>query len=210
MTGNLDTHAAPLVVGIGGSTRAGSSSELVLRAVLDAAERRGARTDLFAADRMPVRPYDPARVDDAAAPALLDALRRADAVVFASPGYHGQLSGLVKNALDYTEEMRDDERPYLDGRVVACLAVAFGWQAAVNTLTALRQVAHALRAWPTPLGIAVNTAEPGVLREGRLVDERLLANVEVVTGQLLAGPALHPISQSPTSEGRRLATGARR
>ena len=52
-----------------------------------------------------------------------------------SPGYHGAVSGLVKNALDYVEDLRDEPRPYLDGRAVGCVAIALGWQAAVTTLT---------------------------------------------------------------------------
>jgi FMN reductase len=42
-------------------------------------------------------------------------VRGADALVFGSPGYHGTLSGLVKNALDYLEELGRDARPYVDG-----------------------------------------------------------------------------------------------
>jgi len=69
------------------------------------------------------------------------------------------VSGLVKNALDYIEDLRDDSRPYLDGRAVGCVATASGWQSAVTTLTALRSIVHALRGWPTPLGVAVNSAD---------------------------------------------------
>ncbi|GLJ00677.1 hypothetical protein [Sphingobium sp. BS19] len=39
--------AAPFIVGIGGTTRAGSSTERALRSALDAAAARGARTYLF-------------------------------------------------------------------------------------------------------------------------------------------------------------------
>ena len=45
-------------------------------------------------------------------------------VVIASPGYHGTVSGLVKNSLDYLEVLREDDRPYLDGRAVGVIAVA--------------------------------------------------------------------------------------
>ena len=41
------------------------------------------------------------------------------------------------------------------------IATAAGWQAAVSTLQALRTITHALRGWPTPMGLAINTAEPG-------------------------------------------------
>ena len=72
-------------------------------------------------------------------------------IIVASPAYHGGVSGLVKNALDYVEDLRDAKRPYLDGRAVGCIACAGGWQAAVATLTGLRSISHALRGWPTPL-----------------------------------------------------------
>jgi FMN reductase len=90
-----------------------------------------------------------------AASALVSALRSADGVLVASPGYHGGISGMIKNALDYAEDLAKDDRAYL---AVGCIAVAYGWQATVSTLHQLRQVAHALRAWPTPLGGSVNAA----------------------------------------------------
>ena len=41
------------------------------------------------------------------------------------------------------------------------IATAAGWQAAVSTLQALRTITHSLRGWPTPMGLAINTAETG-------------------------------------------------
>jgi FMN reductase len=95
--------------------------------------------------------YDPSKeITSPLARRLVSELAAADGVVLASPAYHGSISGLVKNALDHVEELRNDERPYLSGRAVGCLAVAQGWQGAVSTLAALRDVTHALRGWPTP------------------------------------------------------------
>src|SRR6185312_15683816 len=51
---------------------------------------------------------------------LVSALREADAVVVGSPGYHGAVSGLVKNALDYIEDLREDPRVYLDNTPWGC------------------------------------------------------------------------------------------
>ena len=94
-----------------------------------------------------------------AARRLVDELARSDGVIMSSPGYHGGLSGLIKNALDYAEDLRNAELPYLEGRAVGCIACASGWQATTTTLIALRSVVHALRGWPTPLGVAINSAE---------------------------------------------------
>jgi FMN reductase len=90
---------------------------------------------------------------------LVDELARCDGLIISSPGYHGGLSGLIKNALDYAEDLRDAELPYLEGRAVGCVVSAAGWQATTTTLISLRSVVHALRGWPTPLGVAINSTE---------------------------------------------------
>lgn len=176
----------PLVVGLGGTLRPGSSTERLLRECLAAVERRGGRTRAFCGPAIDLPMYNPlvsGRSREAAG--LVAAIRDADAVVVASPGYHGGVSGLVKNALDYIEDLRDEPRAYLDGRPFGCIAGANGWQAAVATLTQLRSVGHALRAWPTPLGIAVNTAEPVWDSSGEPAGD-LAARVESLAAQLLA------------------------
>ena len=148
------------VVGIGGSMREGSQSERALSVVLRSARLAGAETVAITGMELVLPFYDPAVLDrSGAAHRLVDVLREADGVVLVSPGYHGTVSGLVKNALDYVEDLRADTRPYLDGRAVGCVAMALGWQAAVTTLTALRSIVHALRGWPTPLGAALNSTE---------------------------------------------------
>jgi len=51
---------------------------------------------------------------------------------------------------------------------------------------ALRGVVHAMRGWPTPLGITVNTAEQKPFdAEGRLADEGLRAQVAAQAGQVM-------------------------
>lgn len=168
----------PLIVGLGGTLRPGSSTETALRGALEHAAALGAETRLFdgAALDLPTYPaYAPDR--SGGARALVEALRAADGVLIASPGYHGSVSGHVKNALDYAEDLADDARPYLSGRAVGCIATAAGWQAAVTTLAALRGIVHALRGWPAPLGVAVNTSEPGLDAHARAQLEATAAQV---------------------------------
>jgi FMN reductase len=150
-----------LVVGIGGTVRPNSTTERALDAALTAAQGMGADVVRFCgAELMELAIYSPTEhARCTAAEQLVETLRRADGVIIASPGYHASVSGLVKNALDYLEDLRDDERPYLTGRPVGCIATGAGWQATVTTLMALRTIVHALRGWPTPLGAALNTAD---------------------------------------------------
>jgi FMN reductase len=177
------------VVGIGGTFRAGSSSELLVRAVLDACARCGARTTMFGGAELSALPHfnpeNPQR--NATEQALVAAVREADALVIGSPGYHGGVSGLVKNAIDLLEDLRTDPRPYFDGRPVALVVSAAGWQAGGVTLGALRGIVHAMRGWPTPIGIAINSAEQHPFGpDGSLVDPGLTALVDAQARQMMA------------------------
>ena len=152
MTVSTTTGGAPLVVGLGGTLRSNSSTERALRYCLESVERQGGRGKLFCGEDLDLPMYAPHQLERTPkALELVGALRDADAVVVGSPGYHGAISGLVKNALDYIEDLREDPRVYLDNTPWGCISCAYGWQAAVGTLGQLRSVGHALRAWPTPL-----------------------------------------------------------
>lgn len=148
----------PHLLGIGGTTRAGSTSERALRIAVDAAERAGAEIDVLTAADLELPTYAPERGHLAAgAERLLELVAACDGLIVATPGFHGGPSGLIKNALDYIEELRTDARPYLDGRAVGCIVCASGWQATATTLVAMRSTVHALRGWPTPLGVTINS-----------------------------------------------------
>jgi FMN reductase len=116
---------------------------------------------------------------------LVDELRRSDAVVLGSSAYHGSIPGLLKNAIDYAQDMMNDDRPYLSGRPVACIATGAGWQGVVTTLEHLRTVVHALRGWPTPLGIAINTLQPAFGPTGEPIDSKLGIQLCTMTDELL-------------------------
>lgn len=169
----------PHIVALGGTLRPQSGTGRLLAAALAHAEARGATTTLLTGPDIAFPHYEPEHGEThAGIGRFVEELRRADAVIIGSPGYHGTLSGLVKTALDYAELLSGDERPYLDGKPVGLIATAAGWQAAVSTLQALRTITHALRGWPTPLGLAINTSEPGdpVARCGAAID-RMMAQI---------------------------------
>jgi FMN reductase len=175
-----------LVVGLGGTTRGGSSTEKALRVSLAAAEAAGAQTMMFGADDLDLPMYAPEHTErPERAVRLIGMLRKSHGVIVASPGYHGTLSGLVKNALDYIEDMRNDDPPYLDGRAVGTIACAYGWPATIHTLAALRSVAHALRGWPTPMGAGINSADDVFAGDGRVLDGKSRLQLELVGQQVV-------------------------
>jgi FMN reductase len=179
------TETAPLIVGLGGTGSATGSTERILRYVLNAAENVGAETLFFdgKALDMPMYSYGGERTEQAVA--LISALRRADGIIIASPGYHGTVSGLIKNALDYVEDMAKDERVYFEGRAVGLIAVAAGWQATGSTLATLRSITHALRGWPTPMAVAINSAKPVFDDAGALIDAGIGSQLNILAGQVV-------------------------
>lgn len=145
----------PSIVVLSGSLRAGSTCDRVAQWCARQGEAFGAATRCFPGAALQFPFYRPGlSASDPAIADFLDALAGADGVVLVSPAYHGTVSGLLKNALDYVNDLAGP-RPFLDGRAVGCVAVGAGVQGAVSTLATLRTVAHALRAWPTPLGVVV-------------------------------------------------------
>lgn len=167
----------PHIVGLGGTTRIGSSSEAALRYTMGQIAEMGASTELIAGPLIDLPMYDPADAHRSpSARRLVQSLRRADGVVIATPSYHGALSGVIKNALDYAEDLREDTRPYFDGRAVGILITAHGTQALGTTLVGVRAIVHALRGWPTPFAAALNS-------QSRPFENGLPANEEVA-GQL--------------------------
>jgi FMN reductase len=177
---------SPYIVAVGGTLRPGSTTEKAMQHVLNAADRAGARTRLISGPALQLPMYEPdnpERTD--AARDLVAQLAQADGIILGSPGYHGSISGLVKNALDYAEDLRGDRRPYFSGRAVGCIATGGGWPGAVNTLGALRDIVHALRGWPTPLGAAINSSERVFDDEGQCVVPRVSQMLDLIAAEVL-------------------------
>ncbi len=176
----------PFIVGLGGTTRPGSTSERALQVALDHAAAQGCETLLLGGAQLPADIFDPTRSERSdAARRLVEALRRADGLLIATPAYHGGISGLVKNALDFTEDLRGDDRVYLAGRAVGCIVCADGAQAMGSTLAALRSIVHALRGWPTPFGATLNASARPFGAPGQEADPAALQACALVADEVV-------------------------
>jgi len=182
----MSKASKPLILGVGGTTRAGSTSEQALRLALAAAERMGAETQLFSGAALNFPVYEPGNpTRSMAAIAFVGSLRRADGIIVATPSYHGSISGFVKNALDYVEDMRDDPNPYFDGRSVGCIVCADGAQSLGSTLATLRSIVHALRGWPTPFAAAINARPNPFKANGRSAPIEVTRSLDLVAQQVV-------------------------
>ena len=175
---------ASLIVGIGGSFKEGASSEVALSIALLEAERLGATTLQFSGASLDLPLYDPSKPLSLNGKCLVDAVAQADGLIISSPCYHGGVSGLVKNALDYLEELRTRPRIYLDGIAVGCIGCGLGWQGPSSVLSALRNTVHSLRGWPTPLGVSINT-DATTFRDAACSDPAVTQRLNLMARQVV-------------------------
>jgi FMN reductase len=142
----------PLIVGLGGSLRERSYSRAALREVLARVETLNGRAELLDLRALDLPMFVPGLAlegyPDRHRPSIthfIEACRRAEAMIWASPTYHGTVSGAFKNALDFMEWMRTDPAPYLTGRAVGLIVVPDN-----GTFAAMANSVHELRAWLAP------------------------------------------------------------
>jgi len=134
------------VLGVSGSLRAHSRSSRALRLVLASAKLRGAETRLLDLRELDLPLFSPDREEGSAAEeALGKDMDWADAIVLASPDYHGSMSGAMKNFLDYNWE--------------ACAGKLFGYICSSNEkgLTVMDQMRTVVRqcyGWSMPYGVS--------------------------------------------------------
>jgi NAD(P)H-dependent FMN reductase len=160
------------VVALCGSLREESRTRVALERALDAAERRGAETELVDIRDydLPLFDADHRHPDDAEA--MAEIVRGADAVLLGTPMYHGSYSSVLKTALDYCgfDEFED--------KTVGLLAVS-GGGFPVTALEHLRSVCRALSAWVIPHQVAVPNSGDAMV-DGEFADDRLAARVETL------------------------------
>jgi azobenzene reductase len=95
------------IVLIAGSNRKDSTSTKLLRYMVTVLEKKGVQASLFDLCETPVPLYKPYSEEiDANTALMIQSVTNADGIVLGSPEYHGSVSGVLKNALDY---MGDDE-----------------------------------------------------------------------------------------------------
>ena len=157
------------ILGIPGSLRAGSYNRALLRATEELAPP-GWSFETFEIRDIPHYDGDvEAEGDPEAVTAFKDAIRRADALVIATPEYNRGVPGVLKNAIDWAS--RPPLGSPLAGKPVALMGASTGTG---GTARAQEQLREAL-AFPR----ACVLEEPAVLvpeaymkfSEGRLVDE---------------------------------------
>jgi NAD(P)H-dependent FMN reductase len=167
----------PKVVAITGSQRDGSHTATAVDIALDRARRAGAETDHIDLSSLDLPLFDPDDPDAGDAAELRRRVRAADAVLLATPMYHGSIASPLKTALDYCGF---DE---FEGATVGLLAVA-GGAFPTAALDHLRTVARALDAWVLPHQAAIPDSH-AQFTDGELTDPDLRERVETLGAELV-------------------------
>ncbi len=156
------------IVGIGGSLRPNSQSQLALTVAAQRVEALGAEMEVLDLRTMQL-PFCNGENDYPGYPdveRLRHAVKQADGLILSTPEYHGSVSGVLKNALD----LMDFEQ--LDSKVTGLISV-LGGQANSNALNDLRVIMRWVHAWVIPEQIAVGQAWKAFSPDGKLLDEKL-------------------------------------
>lgn len=168
------------ILGISGSMRADSNSARALRVVLAAAEARGAETRLLDLHEIDLPVYRPQQEAETGGALASDAaVNWAEALVLASPDYHGSMSGAMKNFLDYFwEEFAGKLFGYL------CASHERGLTVMDQMRTAVRQC----YGWSMPYGVSINGEQD--FKGGELANARLSKRMEMMSRDLTIYGAL--------------------
>lgn len=180
----------PTVAGIAGSMRRESHTRTALAHALDAATQAGGETTMLDLRELDLPIFDPDETDQPSEE-LTREVAAADAIILATPMYHGSYSGALKNALDYCGF---DE---FEQKTVGLLAVA-GGSFPITALEHLRSVCRALDAWVLPYQAAVPRSHSN-FKAGELVDPDLQERIEILGYRTVRYARIHEL-EPPTFE----------
>ena len=160
-----------VVMGICGSYDLDSANGRMLEIVLNECKELGAETVIWDHGARPLPLvgaegcWDDSNVKDFQEMAI-----SADAFVLSSPEYHGTMSGVMKNSLDWVYSK------HTSGKVFGLIST-LGGQNSNNTLNHMRIAARWIHGWVTPEQIAVPNIKEAFNEDGSLVSDDINSRV---------------------------------
>ena len=171
-----------VILGIPGSLRRGSYNRALLKATQELAPA-GVQVEIFDLAGIPLFNEDeenqfPPRVREFKA-----RVKRADALLFATPEYSKSIPGVLKNALDWAE--RPDGVNAFDGKPAGIMSASTGMLGGARAQYHLRQVLVDLNMHPINRPeVFVGLAEQKFDQAGRLVDENTRKRLKLFLNSL--------------------------
>ncbi len=101
-----------------------------------------------------------------------------DAFILSSPEYHGTMSGVMKNSLDWLYSK------HTSGKVFGLMST-LGGQASNNTLNHMRIAARWIHGWVAPEQVAIPNIKEAFNEDGSLVDEEIMERVRSLASSIV-------------------------
>ena len=177
------------ILGIAGSLRKASYNHLTLLAARDLLPA-GVQLDIFGLDGLALFNQDTESSPTPELVAFKQAIRAADAILFATPEYNYGVPGVLKNAIDSAS------RPYGDsawvGKPVAVMGASIGQFGTVRAQLQLRQSFVFLNMHPiNQPEVMIGNAAKAFDAQGKLVDLTSLKLLRQLLQNLVSAIGLH-------------------
>jgi len=163
------------ILGVASSMRESSYSTRALKLALEKAEKRGAETKMLDLRELQLPLYHPEQNSSPELDKITEYVKWADAFVLTSPDYHGSMSGVMKNFLDF---FWSDFAGKTFGYI--CASHEKGLTAMDQMRTAVRQC----YGWSMPYGISVNS-DQDFDKQGNITNENILSRIETIARDLV-------------------------
>ena len=150
------------IAGVGGSLEKNSSTYAALKFTMDELASFGAEVKTYDLSRMKLPIFNPSKGIEQGGAELkkfLDTIRRADGYIFASPEYHGSVSGAFKNVIDYIEFLSSSKPPYLTLKPVGAIATGGGDVSGAATLHTMVNIIHSFRGISASSNVAISSSQ---------------------------------------------------
>lgn len=169
------------IAALGGSLRPQSFTYRALELALKKVEARGISTKLIDLRKLhlPFCNGQSLYPDYPDVEVLRQSIQSAAGLLLATPEYHGDMSGVLKNAMDLLED------EHIIGKVVGLIAVVGGVHSthAINTM---RLVCRQLHCWVIPEQVVIPYSEESFNAQGELKDPELEERLEKMIEHLVA------------------------
>ncbi len=166
--------------------RGNAMSERISQYLYSQLENRGIETDIFRITDAGIPLFDTSLANVPKAVERMNLLfREADVHLWLTPLYHGSLTGVMKNALDWMEVSAGMPKPYLTGKMVGLVCWADGVQA-MQGINAMDAIVKALRAWPLPYSVPIQRKD--LFLENGQIDTKYEERFRLMLDIMMKGP----------------------
>jgi NAD(P)H-dependent FMN reductase len=186
------------LLGIGSSLRKNSSSNKILKMVLDKSQRYGANTSIIELSKVNFPIFNPNKPKEISEDLkkINDQIINADAFILATPDYHGSMSGGMKNFLDYYWYE-------FSGKIFGYIVSSH--EKGLTVMDHMRTAIRQCYGWSLPYGLSINT-EYDLDEHYNISSPKLLVRIEnmsrdiVIYGKLFRMHFIHDTNnKEPTT-----------